>query len=193
MDAMSKEDRINMFEFVNHKFLKLKGEERKKLRKAVLTWKKNKSVGCLELLTHLYQSEDIHDSETEWFKEYVNDPENDLSKETVLSQKPITYLIHKKRMTRKDDDIEKLEAELDLAEEKLENVLEDNKLMKIAEHKNILNEIKASYKEDQLLAQTQINKLSLEIELYESKLSKKDKQNQHLQKTIDDLQKKPVV
>ncbi len=134
----TKDEKSEMFDYVNSTFFKLKGDKRKALRKAILTWKQNKQVGAFELFVMLYHSEDLYDEKNEWFKEYVD--ETGLTKEETKKKKPIPYVKHVRRMRWKDKEIEE-------AQEELESVLEDKNLISKEEHEEIVDKIKADNKE----------------------------------------------
>ena len=149
----SKDERSEMFEYVNAEFFKLKGDKRKALRKAILTWKQNKQVGAFELFVMLYNSEDKYDEKNEWFKNYIKDE----NMEAFKNKKSIPYAKHIRRMAWRDEEINELEVQL-------ENVLEDNKLISKSDHEEILDKVKKDNFEVNQSLEQKIQKLEKELQ-----------------------------
>tara|TARA_R110002050_G_scaffold244633_3_gene382241 strand:- start:14 stop:592 length:579 start_codon:yes stop_codon:yes gene_type:complete len=149
----SKDERSEMFEYVNSEFFKLKGDKRKALRKAILTWKQNKQVGAFELFVMLYNSEDKYDEKNEWFKNYIKDE----NMEAYKNKKSIPYAKHIRRMAWRDEEINELEVQL-------ENVLEDNKLISKSDHEEILDKVKKDNFEVNQSLEQKIQKLEKELQ-----------------------------
>ena len=149
----SKDERSEMFEYVNAEFFKLKGDKRKALRKAILTWKQNKQVGAFELFVMLYNSEDKYDEKNEWFKNYIKDE----NMEAYKNKKSIPYAKHIRRMAWRDEEINELEIQL-------ENVLEDNKLISKSDHEEILDKVKKDNSEVNQSLEQKIQKLEKELQ-----------------------------
>lgn len=158
----SKDERSEMFEYVNSEFFKLKGDKRKALRKAILTWKQNKQVGAFELFVMLYNSEDKYDEKNEWFKNYIKDE----NMEAYKNKKSIPYAKHNRRMRWRDEEINELEVQL-------ENVFEDNKLISKAEHTEQLNKVKEKHKFEIQEKNNTINNLELGAKLFDSRMKKR--------------------
>ena len=158
----SKDERSEMFEYVNSEFFKLKGDKRKALRKAILTWKQNKQVGAFELFVMLYNSEDKYDEKNEWFKNYIKDE----NMEAYKNKKSIPYAKHIRRMAWRDEEINELEIQL-------ENVCEDNKLISKAEHTEQLKEVKEKHKFEIQEKNNTINNLELGAKLFDSRMKKR--------------------
>ena len=109
-----KEERINIFDIVNSNHLHLTGKIRSDLRRQFLSWKQNNTIGAYHLFIKLYESEEVYDKRTDFFKKYIEeDPSwlNDLSKEPVAFGK---YRLH---MEWKNEEIESLEKQLDDVEQ----------------------------------------------------------------------------
>ena len=149
----SKDERSEMFEYVNAEFFKLKGDKRKALRKAILTWKQNKQVGAFELFVMLYNSEDKYDEKNEWFKNYIKDE----NMEAYKNKKSIPYAKHMRRMGWRNEEIEGLEVQLD-------NVLEDNKLISKSDHEEIIDKVKKDNSEVNQSLEQKIQKLEKELQ-----------------------------
>lgn len=149
----SKDERSEMFEYVNSEFFKLKGDKRKALRKAILTWKQNKQVGAFELFVMLYNSEDKYDEKNEWFKNYIKDE----NMEAYKNKKSIPYAKYTRRMRWRDEEINELEVQL-------ENVLEDNKLISKSDHEEILDKVKKDNFEVNQSLEQKIQKLEKELQ-----------------------------
>ena len=149
----SKDERSEMFEYVNAEFFKLKGDKRKALRKAILTWKQNKQVGAFELFVMLYNSEDKYDEKNEWFKNYIKDE----NMEAFKNKKSIPYAKHLRRMAWRDEEINELEVQL-------ENVLEDNKLISKSDHEEIIDKVKKDNSEVNQSLEQKIQKLEKELQ-----------------------------
>ena len=158
----SKDERSEMFEYVNAEFFKLKGDKRKALRKAILTWKQNKQVGAFELFVMLYNSEDKYDEKNEWFKKYIKDE----NMEAYKNKKSIPYAKHTRRMAWRDEEINELEVQL-------ENVLEDNKLISKEVHTEQLNKVKEKHKFEIQEKNNTINNLELGAKLFDSRMKKR--------------------
>ena len=179
----SKEELAEMFEGVNSNHLHLKGEAKKRLKRVVTTtWKINKTVGALELFIKLYESESLYDEQNEWLKKYLD--EKELSVNEIKSKKPISYLKHRSRMAMRDEQIEMLEN-------KLENVLEDNDLISKEDHKEEINELKENHNQKHLMLNDKISKLQYELDMSKRDLDNvrnaKDQQIQYYKTQLDKL------
>jgi|DEB0MinimDraft_6_1074348.scaffolds.fasta_scaffold88808_2 predicted nucleic acid-binding Zn-ribbon protein len=162
----SEDERKDIFDYVNSTHLKLKGEQKKQLkRKFIHTWKQNKTIGCYELFIKLYESFDTYDKTNEWFKQYISD--NEETEKDYINRKSVPYAKHRRLIGYRDEEIQELE-------EQLENIEQSKGFIKRSEHLSTLNDIKTAnkYKIDEL-EDTVIklrNQLSDKEDYYQSRL-----------------------
>ena len=190
MGEYSTDDLKDMFEIVNDNHLHLTGVKKSAAKRQLTVLnRKSKSIGAYDLYIALYESKEKYDDENEWFKSYMNDEENNASKNFILSKKPIPYVKHLRHRERYSKRIEDLENELD-------NVLEDNKLISKKDHELEMKELKKSLKQQLLECQDELQKAKNEIHNIsgdvKAKLIMKDKIIEQLNKTIIDLQKDTI-
>mgnify|MGYP003643857260 CR=1 FL=1 len=179
----------DIFEIVNAEHLHLKGAAKASAKRQFTTVLKrdNKSVSLFQLYMALYKSRDVYDSLNDWLKNYLNDPENNLSVNEVLSKNPIPYAKHI-RLVRS------LSEKVDDLEDELESVLENNNLINKEDHLQELKQLRKTHKEELLLKEDEIQKLKNQLILCEkdcsSRLQIKDRSVKVLEKTITQLEKK---
>ena len=186
----STDDLKDMFEIVNSDHLHLKGKEKAAAKRQLTTLnRKSKSIGAYDLYIALYESKEKYDKENEWFKSYMNDEENNASKNLVLSKKPIPYVKHLRLRERTSKRIEDLENELD-------KTMEENGLISKKDAELEMNELKKTHKQQLLERQDELQKANNEIHNMNSdvkaKLIMKDKIIEQLNKTITEFKKDKI-
>ena len=188
-EEYSTDDLKNIFEIVNSDHLHLKGKEKAAAKRQLTTLnRKSKSIGAYDLYIALYESTEKYDKENEWFKSYMNDPENE-SQGDILSRKPIAYVKFFRQRVKLQNTIEDLENELD-------SVLEDNNLMSKKDHDLEIKELTKSLKQQLFECQDELQKANNEIHNISSdvkaKLIMKDKIIEQLNKTIVEFEKDKI-
>jgi len=114
--ALTREEKQDIFESVNSTHLKLKGNQKKILKRSFCdAWKLNKSVGAFELFMKLYESFDEYDKMNEWFKEYLEEDPQDAH--YYRTHKKIPYAKHRRFMAYRTDEIDELEKKLEEVED----------------------------------------------------------------------------
>lgn len=161
----TREQKAEMFDYVNTTFFKLKGDKRKQLRKAVLSWKQNKQIGAFEMFVMLNNCEETYDEMNETFQQYLKD--NALSADEVKNKKSIPYAKHVRRMKYREQEIEALESEIDLIKER-------DGLIDINEHKQEIKDIKEKHKFELEEKDDKIKQLEAQIKLFDSRMKAKD-------------------
>lgn len=189
-EEYSTDDLKDIFEIVNSDHLHLKGKEKAAAKRQLTTLnRKSKSTGAYDLYIALYESTEKYDKENEWFKSYMNDDENNASKNFILSKKPIPYVKHLRHRERYSKRIEDLENELD-------SVLEDHNLMSKKDHDLEMKELTKSLKQQLLECQDELQKAKNEIHNISSdvkaKLIMKEKIIEQLNKTITEFEKDKI-
>ena len=171
----------HIFETVNFEHLHLKGREKAAAKRQFTTVLKrdNKSVSLFHLYMALYKSRDVYDSINEWFKSYLNDPENNLSVNEILAKKPIPYAKHLRLVRNATEKVDELELEL-------ESVLEKNNLINRDDHVQELQLMNKSHQAELLLKEDEIQSLRNQLIYCEkdcsSRLKTKDKYIKNLEK-----------
>tara|TARA_R110000851_G_scaffold103692_1_gene220944 strand:+ start:5378 stop:5974 length:597 start_codon:yes stop_codon:yes gene_type:complete len=171
----------DIFEIVNAEHLHLKGAAKASAKRQFTTVLKrdNKSVSLFQLYMALYKSRDVYDSLNEWLKNYLNDPENNLSVNEVLSKNSIPYVKHIRLVRNLSEKVDELELEL-------ESVLEKNNLISREDHLQEMKQLNKSHLADLLLKEDEIQKLKNQLILCEkdcsSRLKTKDKYIKNLEK-----------
>jgi len=122
--TLSKEEKKDIFEAVNSTHLKLKGEQKKQLKRQFTTvWKINKNIGAFELFMKLYESEDLYDEMNDWFQQYVS--EQDTSQvNNYKNKKKVSYAKHRRTVARRDEEIDELKDRVSELEDELEELKE---------------------------------------------------------------------
>lgn len=122
--TLSKEEKKDIFEVVNTTHLKLKGDQKKQLKRQFTTvWKINKSIGAFELLMKLYEAEDVYDEMNDWFQQFVS--EQDISQvNNYKNKKNISYAKHRRTVSRRDEEIDELKDRVSELEDELEELKE---------------------------------------------------------------------
>ena len=189
-EEYSTDDLKDMFEIVNSDHLHLKGKEKAAAKRQLTTLnRKSKSIGAYDLYIALYESTEKYDKENEWFKSYMNDVENNASKNFILSKKPIPYVKFFRQRVKLQNTIEDLENELD-------SVLEDNNLMSKKDHDLEIKELTKSLKQQLFECEDKLQKANNEIHNISSdvkaKLIMKDKIIEQLNKTIVEFEKDKI-
>ena len=189
-EEYSTDDLKNIFEIVNGDHLHLKGKEKAAAKRQLTTLnRKSKSIGAYDLYIALYESTEKYDKENEWFKSYMNDVENNASKNFILSKKPIPYVKFFRQRVKLQNTIEDLENELD-------SVLEDNNLMSKKDHDLEIKELTKSLKQQLFECEDKLQKANNEIHNISSdvkaKLIMKDKIIEQLNKTIVEFEKDKI-
>lgn len=184
VNTYTKEEKADAFEYVNNVFLHLKGDEKRRLKRAMThTWKQNKTIGCLELFMKLYTCYDVYDKDNEWFKKYLND---NCETEEDYKNKKISLAKHRRIVGRRQEDNDELQ-------EQLEQLEEAKGYMKEDEHNDIIRDIKRSHNiyieeiEDNCMKK--VNQISLEAEKYRSRLETANSQVAYYKKLCEDLEK----
>tara|TARA_R110000737_G_scaffold307498_2_gene315394 strand:+ start:109 stop:705 length:597 start_codon:yes stop_codon:yes gene_type:complete len=171
----------DIFEIVNAEHLHLKGAAKASAKRQFTTVLKrdNKSVSLFQLYMALYKSRDVYDSLNEWLKNYLNDPENNLSVNEVLSKNSIPYVKHIRLVRNLSEKVDELELEL-------ESVLEKNNLISREDHLQEMKQLRKTHLADLLLKEDEIQKLKNQLILCEkdcsSRLKTKDKYIKNLEK-----------
>ena len=189
-EEYSTDDLKNIFEIVNGDHLHLKGKEKAAAKRQLTTLnRKSKSIGAYDLYIALYESTEKYDKENEWFKSYMNDVENNASKNFILSKKPIPYVKFFRQRVKLQNTIEDLENELD-------SVLEDNNLMSKKDHDLEIKELTKSLKQQLFECEDKLQKANNEIHNISSdvkaRLIMKDKIIEQLNKTIVEFEKDKI-
>ena len=131
--ALTKQDKQDIFEFVNSTHLHLKGDDKKALKRQFChVWKINKNIGAFELMMKLYESENVYDKMNEAFLECIKDGYNN---EHYMNHKHIPYATHIRRMGWRNREIEEKEMEL-------EDIKEGKGYITEEDHKDELNKLK---------------------------------------------------
>ena len=139
VNTLSKEEKADIFEYVNNVHLHLKGHEKKATKqKFVHTWKQNKLIGCYELFMALYNSQSVYDETNEWFKKYLND---NCETEQDYKYKKISLAKHRRIVARRQEENDELERQL-------EELEEGKGYMKEEEHMEMMRDQKKSLKRD---------------------------------------------
>ena len=184
VNTLSKEEKADIFEYVNNVHLHLKGHEKKATKqKFVHTWKQNKLIGCYELFMALYRSQEVYDNDNEWFKKYLNEQ---CETEEDYKHKKISLAKHRRITARRQEEIEELEQQL-------KEIEEAEGYMKEEEHDEIVRDLKKSLKADHQVEleaeQRKSHHLSLEAEKYKSRLETANSQLAYYKKLCEDLEK----
>ena len=139
----------------------------------------NKSVSLFQLYMALYKSRDVYDSLNEWLKNYLNDPENNLSVDVVLEKKPIPYAKHIRLVRSVSEKNDQLELEL-------ESILEKNNLISREDHLQEIKKLNKFHVFRQLQKEDEIQSLRNQLIYCEkdcsSRLKTKDKYIKNLEK-----------
>lgn len=180
----TREEKAEVFEYVNNIFLHLKGDDKRRLKRAMThTWKQNKTIGCLELFMKLYNSYDVYDKDTEWFKKYLNES---CETEDDYKNKKISLAKHRRIVGRRQEDNDELQQQLEELEESRGYIKEE-------EHDEIIRDIKKSLKADHQVEleaeQKKSYHSSLEAEKYKSRLETQIQQTLYYKKLCEDLEK----
>lgn len=121
--TLSKEEKKDIFEMVNSTHLKLKGDQKKHLKRQFTTvWKINKNIGAFELFMKLYESEDVYDEINDWFQQFVS--EQDTSQTTNYKNRKVSYAKYRRTVSRRDEEIDELKDRVDELEDELEELKE---------------------------------------------------------------------
>jgi len=161
----TREQKAEMFDYVNNTFFKLKGDKRKQLRKAILSWKQNKQIGAFEMFVMLNNCEDTYDEMNESFQQYIED--YGLTANQIKNKNNIPYAKHVRRMKYKDDEIEALENEI-------ESLKEQEGLIKLEDHKQEIKDMKERHKFELEEKDDKIKQLEAQIKLFDSRMKAKD-------------------
>jgi len=161
----TREQKAEMFDYVNNTFFKLKGDKRKQLRMAILSWKQNKQIGAFEMFVMLNNCEDTYDQMNESFQQYIED--YGLTANQIKNKNNIPYAKHVRRMKYKDDEIEALENEI-------ESLKEQEGLIKLEDHKQEIKDMKERHKFELEEKDDKIKQLEAQIKLFDSRMKAKD-------------------
>jgi hypothetical protein len=171
----TKDELKDIFDLVNSKYLHLKGRQMTLTKNQfVNVWKQdNKSLSAFDLMIALYNAETINDKDNEFVQQYMED--NAMCIDEVKNKKPVPYYKYIRRLRIKDHEIDELET-------KIENMMEDNDLMRIDDHNTEMKELKNK-------AKLELSEKDDEIEKLQSKLkfnnSDNDAKVSRLQKELE--------
>lgn len=131
------EEKKDIFEYVNNVHLHLRGDEKRRLKRAMThVWKQNKNIGAFELFIKLYESHDTYDKMNEWFKQYVKECEEtpeDYDRFIPLAK-------HRRLLLYREHEIEDLEHEM-------KYVLEKQKVISYEDHEEQMYEKDKAHKQ----------------------------------------------
>ena len=185
--ALTRDDKIEIFDITNSVSLRLKGEPRKALRrKFVDVWKQNKSVGCFELFMALFKSYEIMDKQEELWKREINPETSEvcfhLPEDWATAQ--VTYKKYKSRVEFSEEQIYQLEQELDKIREGKGYISEE-------QHKEMMETQKKEFQMRIRDLSDQVgkwrNKASAENELRVSEVRRAEKQAKFFKRMADQL------
>ena len=153
--TLTLEEKAEIFELVNAEHLRLTGNKKKATKSNFKkVWKSDNMA--YQLMIALYDSEDKYDDKNEWFKEYISEE----SAEAYKNKKSVPYAKHVRTIHRRNEEIEDLDNKLD-------NVLEDNKLMSKADHEDEIKQLKRDNKEQVLQLEDEIQNLKNKLKYAE--------------------------
>jgi len=183
-DKYTKDELKDIFDLVNSKYLHLKGRQMTLTKNQfVNVWKQdNKSLSAFDLMITLYNAETINDKDNEFIQQYMED--NGMSIDEVKNKKPVPYYKYIRRLRIKDHEIDELEN-------KIENIMEDNDLMRKEDHITEMKELKNKYKEELSEKDDEIAKFELKLKLNNSdtdaKVTRLEKQLEYYKNELDKL------
>lgn len=162
---LSKGEKQNIFEIVNSTNLKLKGDEKKALKRQFMSWKINKTIGAFELFMKLYESEELYDSKNEWFQELIN---NDTFLEDECNGKYISRAKYERNMRYSAEEREELEQQLEEVENEKGYITEES-------HKQQMEQLKKEHFQEKRQLGDQIIKYRNQVESAQIKLESERK------------------
>lgn len=179
------EERKDIFEYVNNLHLHLRGEEKKRLKRAMVhSWKRNKSVGCLELFYKLYESYDTFDKSNDWFKEFCGEMEETPSD---YQRRKIPLAKHRRIVGYREQENQELE-------ERLENLMEEKGLMTVEESNEELRKMKSDMKreldEKKAVYEKQYNEQVLQRDKTIAEIKRQEEKLKYYQELVKQLQTK---
>jgi len=183
-DKYTKDELKDIFDLVNSKYLHLKGRQMTLTKNQfVNVWKQdNKSLSAFDLMITLYNAETINDKDNEFIQQYMED--NGMSIDEVKNKKPVPYYKYIRRLRIKDHEIDELEN-------KIENIMEDNDLMRKEDHITEMKELKNKYKEELSEKDDEIAKFELKLKLNNSdtdaKVTRLEKQLEYYKNELEKL------